>query len=174
MKRFTSKKVLVALTAAAVLIVAGIVTDHDWIVKKETSERNLTEAAQQVKGALIDAYFEAHHMPLKGYGLKMVQEGEENGLDWRLLPAIAIRESSGGIHSCGANVFGWASCKRTFKTTEEAIETVALHLGGNATSTRAYYGSKTTEEKLRAYNPPSIVPTYVDEVLAIMEQIAHR
>ena len=35
-------------------------------------------------------------MPLFGMGMKMCKEAEKNELDWRLLPAIAVRESTGG------------------------------------------------------------------------------
>ena len=48
------------------------------------------------KAAAIDAFFRERNMPLEGTGLKMVQEAEKNGLDWRLVAAISVRESTGG------------------------------------------------------------------------------
>ena len=107
----------------------------------------------------------------------MVAEADRNGLDWRLLPAIAIRESSGGLHACGFNPFGWASCKGTigkFKSWDEAIEVVAKNLGGHNPNTAHFYGGKDTRGILTAYNPPSIVPHYADEVMAIMLQIGQE
>ncbi len=130
--------------------------------------------AQVAKAKAIDAYFEAHDMPLKGTGLKMVQEAEKNELDWRLVAAIAVRESTGGKHDCTSvanNPFGWGSCKIGFKSVDEAIETVARNLGGNNPNTAQHYDNKSTIQILRAYNPPSVIPQYAQQVIAIMTAI---
>jgi hypothetical protein len=128
----------------------------------------------EAKAEAIDSYFKSHDMPLFGMGKKMVQEAEENDLDWRLLPAIAVRESTGGKFDCikvTYNPFGWGSCKIGFSSNEEAIETVAKNLGGNNPKTEKHYADKTTKEILKAYNPPSIVPNYVPQVIHIMDDI---
>ncbi|MFA5791485.1 MAG: hypothetical protein WC884_00390 [Candidatus Paceibacterota bacterium] len=130
--------------------------------------------AQVEKARLIDAYFKEHDMPLFGIGMKMVQEAEKNDLDWRLLPAIAVRESTGGKFECkkvANNAFGWGSCKIGFKSNEQAIETVARNLGGNNPNTDHHYAGKTTKEILQKYNPPSIVKYYADQVIKIMDAI---
>ncbi len=126
------------------------------------------------KAEAIDAHFAKYDMPLQGMGMKMVEEAEKNGLDWRLIPAIAVRESTGGKFECKKvpnNAFGWGSCKIDFKSNEEAIETVARNLGGNNPNTAHHYGDKTTIEILRAYNPPSVVPRYAEQVISIMNEI---
>ncbi|HEV7423653.1 MAG TPA: hypothetical protein VGO21_00525 [Candidatus Paceibacterota bacterium] len=123
----------------------------------------------------IDTYFKLHDMPLAGLGMKMVEEANNNGLDWRLLPAIAVRESTGGKNACDTvahNPFGWGSCKIGFKSYEEAIEIVAKNLGGNNPSTALHYDNKTTKQILHAYNPPSIIPRYAEQVMAIMNSIS--
>lgn len=120
--------------------------------------------------AQIDTYFKERGMPLEGYGRAMVLAANKHGLDWRLLPAIAVRESSGGKQMCGNNPFGWGSCKIKFKNIDTAIETIALNLGGKNPATAAYYGGTTTRGKLHQYNG-TVVPTYVDEVLAIMNTL---
>lgn len=136
------------------------------------------EAHQKVviddRAAKIDKYFADRNMPLAGYGKVMVEVSDQYGLDWRLLPAIAIREQSGGKvlpHNCPGktknyNTFGWGSGSICFKSFEEAIRTVGMKLG-----TLSYYKGKTTEGKLKTYNPPSVVPTYAQEVIAIMNRI---
>lgn len=121
-------------------------------------------------GDKIDAYYAKRGMPLEGYGAKMVAEAEKNNLDWRLLPAIAIKESTGGKFACKNNPFGWGSCKIKFDSYDEAIETVARNLGGNNPNTAQYYKDKTTEEKLHHYNN-SVVPTYTAEIMKFMELI---
>ncbi|MES2315270.1 MAG: hypothetical protein V4486_00860 [Patescibacteria group bacterium] len=130
--------------------------------------------ARKAKADAIDAYFKAHEMPLVGTGEKMVDEADKNDLDWRLIPAISVRESTGGKHDCQKvdnNPFGWGSCKIGFKSVDVAIETIARNLGGNNPVTARHYDNKTTLQILNAYNPPSIVPKYAPQVLAIMKSI---
>ena len=128
----------------------------------------------QAKAEAIDSYFKERNMPLEGMGMKMVEEAEKNNLDWRLLAAIAVRESTGGKNECirvPNNAFGWGSCKIGFKSNEHAIEIVAKNLGGNNPNTARHYDNKTTKQILRAYNPPSVIPRYAEQVMAIMNAI---
>ena len=129
---------------------------------------------RKVRAEAIDAYFEARDMPLLGLGSKMVEEAEKNGLDWRLLPAIAVRESTGGKNDCNKvehNFFGWGSCKIGFNSDDEAIEIVAKNLGGNNPNTAKHYENKTIKQILRTYNPPYVIPRYAEQVLSIMKAI---
>ena len=118
----------------------------------------------------IDAYFSARAMPLEGYGAKMVKVAEENNIDWRLLPAIAIKESTGGKFACHNNPFGWGSCQIKFKNFDEAIDTVAMNLGGNNPATERFYKNTETKVKLHHYNG-TVVPTYTHEVMEFMDLI---
>lgn len=130
--------------------------------------------ALKIQAKAIDAYFALYDMPLFGMGRKMAEEAENNDLDWRLLPAIAMRESTGGKFECkkvGHNPFGWGSCKIGFISIEEAIETVARNLGGNNPNTAHHYAGKTTKQILQKYNPPSVVPRYAEQVMSIMNKI---
>jgi hypothetical protein len=128
------------------------------------------------KAEKIDDYFKEHKMPLEGFGEEMVKAAEKNGLDWRLLPAISVQESTGGKQACRSvsfNPFGWASCKIGFKSYKDAIHSVAAHLGGRIETTASYYADATTEEILHHYNG-SVVPSYPREVLAIMKTIGNE
>ncbi|MCE9585029.1 glucosaminidase domain-containing protein [Candidatus Nomurabacteria bacterium] len=131
---------------------------------------------EQIKaqGEAIDAYFKKYDMPLEGLGQKMAEEADKNDIDWRLLPAISARESTGGKQACkrvAHNFFGWGSCKIGFKSDQEAIEVLARNLGGNNPNTAHHYDGKTNREILQKYNPPSIVPRYADQVIKIMNEI---
>ncbi len=129
----------------------------------------------KIKAGAVDKYFEDRGLPLAGYGMKLVVEAEKNELDWRLVAAIAMRESTGGKFACknaSNNAFGWGSCKIGFKTINDAIETVARNLGGNNPKTAHHYDNKTTTQILRAYNPPSVVLRYAEQVIAIMDTIS--
>ncbi len=159
---------ITASSISATLNLAGVTS-------KDIAESDIAALAQKIteqKAAAVDAYFKAYDMPLEGTGKKMVEEAEKNGLDWRLVAAISVRESTGGKHDCikvTNNPFGWGSCKIGFKSNDAAIETVARNLGGNNPNTAHHYDNKTTIEILRAYNPPSIVPQYAQQVMKIMD-----
>jgi hypothetical protein len=147
------------------------------VLNNETSEEALHENTLKLEAEAIDKYFEKYDMPLFGLGRKMVDEAELHGIDWRLLPAITVRESTGGKNACirvKFNPFGWGSCKIGFKSYEEAIEIVAKNLGGNNPNTAFHYDNKTTLEILKAYNPPSIVPNYAKQVISIMNAIGDK
>ena len=144
------------------------------IVFKGDKEDGSEDKILKIKGEKIDAYFEAKGMPMVGLGEKLAEEAEEQGLDWRLLAAIAVRESTGGKFECKRvlhNPFGWGSCKVGFASKEHAIETIAMNLGGKNPNTERYYANKDTLGILRAYNPPSIVPRYAEQVIKIMNTI---
>lgn len=136
---------------------------------EKTVLESVAERTAAERAAKIDTYFRERSMPLAGHGAAMVAAAEKHDIDWRLLPAIAIRESSGGKQMCGNNPFGWGSCKIQFTSIDHAVETLAKNLGGDNPTTARYY-SGTTREKLYYYNG-TVLPTYVDEVLDIMERI---
>lgn len=143
-----------------------IVTEENSVITTQE------EVGRKEKALAIDAYFTKHNTPLAGYGMKFVLEAEKNELDWRLLPAIAMRESTGGIHACKKvpnSVFGWGSCKISFSSIDESIEVVARNLGGHNPKTAHYYQGKTVLQMLRKYN--SVIPNYPKEIVRIMKTI---
>lgn len=149
----------------------------DLFAKDEASVIDKEAEIRKLRAEAIDGYYKERDMPLEGYGMKMVLEAEKNDLDWRLLPAISVRESTGGKQACKKvkfSAFGWGSCKINFKSYDESIEVIARNLGGNNPKTAHHYDDKTTAEILRAYNPPSIVKDYVPQVLKIMESIGDK
>lgn len=163
-----------SLPVAAIPSATAALSNISFLESDENAEAKQLEAARADKAAKIDAYFEKRDMPLAGHGMKLVTEAEKYGLEWSLLAAIAVRESTGGKFACKYkpnNPFGWGSCKIGFETMDLAIETIAKNLGGENPNTARYYDGKTTEEILAAYNPPSIVPEYVPQVVAIMTAI---
>jgi hypothetical protein len=158
-----------AFTASVDQFVASVADDQALSVQDKALQLEREE-----KAAKIDAYFAKGDMPLEGFGMKMVLEAEKNDLDWRLIPAIAVRESTGGRHACKSvsySAFGWGSCKISFKSYDHAIESLAHNLGGNNPKTARYYDNKSVKDILETYNPPSVVPTYAKEVMAIMNKI---
>src|SRR3989344_7207672 len=152
-----------SITQATVNIVQNSLTSQTVLSEKLNK---IEELAERAKAEAIDLYFKSRSMPLAGLGAKMVLEAKKHELDWRLVAAIAVRESTGGKHACKKvenNPFGWGSCKIGFDSVEESIETVARNLGGNNPKTARHYDNKSTIQILRAYNPPSIVPKYAEQ-----------
>ena len=131
------------------------------------------EVARKEKADAIDAYFAKIDAPLQGYGMKFVIEAEKNGLDWRLLPSIAMRETTGGKFACKNpnapnNNFGWWSCKKGFNSVDESIEYISRMLGGDS---KYYHENMTSEQILKKYNPDHIVLGYSKQVIKIMKTI---
>jgi hypothetical protein len=124
------------------------------------------------QGRIIDEYYRMHRMRLAGFGLKMAVEAKKYNLDWRLMPAISVRESSGGRNKCRSvsfNHFGWNSCKTGFETTDKEIEIIARNLGGANPRTAHFYSGE-LEKILTTYNG-NAVPDYAAEVINIMMEI---
>lgn len=156
------KKITLFLVIILALVFANEYITRASVIHVDNSKNVVVDNRAQI----IDNYFAKRNMPLEGYGQKMVEVADANGLDWKLLPAISIRETSGGKHMCRKNnPFGWGSCKIEFKTMDLAIETVGYKLAN-----MSVYKGKTTERKLYHYNG-TVVPTYPKEVLAIMNSI---
>jgi len=133
------------------------------------------EVARKDKAQAIDTFFASYDAPLEGHGMKFVVEAEKNDIDWRLLPAIAMRESTGGKQACKKaenSVFGYGSCKISFRSIDDSIEVVAKSLGGNNPGTAKHYDGKTTLQILKKYN--SVIPSYTKQVVKIMKMIDEK
>jgi len=108
---------------------------------------------------IIEKYLKKYKSPMKPYGeiaQKIVKISDENGLDWRLLVAIAQQESNLGKKmpaDCN-NAWGYGIHSRStlcFPSWEEGIETVANGL-------RKKYvekGLNTPEKIMAKYTPLS-------------------
>ena len=146
-------------------------------IKAENELANL-----KLQAEAIDNYFKARNLPLEGTGMKMATEAKKYDLDYRLMPAIAMIETTGGKNLCKSlkssnnkNPFGWGSCKIGFSSFDKAIEVIAMNISGNNPNTAHHYGShKTTKELLETYNPPRIKPGYAAKVMKVMDIIGKK
>ncbi len=123
----------------------------------EIKERILEEAVYTrvenietlIKVENVKIYLEERNSPLALYAQEIVKAADEYGIDYRLIPAISIIESSGGIHTFRThNAWGWG--KKDFSSWEEGIWTVSKSLGN-------YYSrGLNTPQKIGVYYcPPS-------------------
>jgi hypothetical protein len=155
------------------ITIPSLTATNDSLASENSVIITQEEVARKEKADAIDAYFAKYDAPLEGHGMKFVIEAEKNGIDWRLLPAIAMRESTGGIHACKKvpnSVFGWGSCKISFDSIDESIEIVSRSLGGNHPGTARHYEDKTVLQILRKYN--SVILSYPKQVVKIMKKIS--
>lgn len=166
--------VIVPLTGLTPILSSIVNTNQLLVDKQESVITKQEDLDRQEKAKIIDDFFASYDSPLEGYGMKFVIESEKNDIDWRLLPAIAMRESTGGKKACKKvpnSVFGYGSCKFGFKSIDDSIEIVSMSLGGNNPNTARHYAGKNTVEILKKYNPDSIIPGYSKQVIKIMKMI---
>lgn len=112
-----------------------------WFEQKKCPPINLT---------LIDSYIES---------------ADKYGIDYRLLPAISMQESTCLKHYPPQtnNPYGWASARVGFDSLPAAIDFVTDKLANGH-----YYAGKTLTKKLNAYNPN---PEYAPKIIKFMNDI---
>lgn len=131
--------------------------------------------ASDARGVLVDRFLAYYNSPMKGSGADFVDIADRYGLDYRLLPAIALHESALGkrIPKDSFNAWGWAvytgqNSGAEFDSWAHGIETVAKGLR------RTYVddGLITPEKIQPRYAPPS--SSWANGVRAAMNQISEN
>lgn len=109
------------------------------------------------RALIIDNYLKSRKSPLYGLGETFVATADRYGLDYRLLPAIAMQESNGGkilphesYNPFGYGIYGGKVMR--FDSFESAIERVAQGLKKDYID----QGLQTPEEIMPKYTPPSL------------------
>ncbi len=160
---------LIGMTTLGLNIVPEIdLSFNNALTTKEI--RDSIDIERMEKALKINTYFYERSMPLTGYGMQFVLVAEKYGIPYNLLPAIAIRESSGGKRLLNNNPFGWGSALIKFDDFNHAIEIVGKNLGGANPKTASYYAYKDIKKKLYYYNG-TIIKNYEDQVIDIMNKI---
>jgi hypothetical protein len=111
----------------------------------------------------LEHFFHSYHCPAPQYIGEYLHMADAFGLDYRLLPAISIRETQCGVHEKGNNRLGYHPSTVRFPSVLAGIEFMAKRLGKHP-----YYRGKTLEALLFMYNPR---PAYPGEVRQIMREI---
>lgn len=155
MKRFLPP----GLIFASVLGIAAAGTQADQDVTENRKKFDLREA-------ILRKFLRDKHCPDQEYAELFITEADLHGLDWRLLPSLALVESGGGRTAKGNNLFGWANGKATFTSISSAIHTVATALAHSRP-----YRDKDLNGKLAAFNQGTDYGAMVRE---IMRQISPR
>jgi hypothetical protein len=117
------------------------------VEKLEVTEKTITkeEIAFNNKVNKIKKYLSSRGAPLAAYAEEFVKAADYYGIDYRLVAAISIIESSGGKHTFRPyNAWGWG--KSGFNSWKDGIWSVSKGLA-------KYYASGRT-------TPASIAPSY--------------
>lgn len=116
--------------------------------------------------ARLREFLEACHCPAHAEAEQFLRAADTYGLDWRLLPAIALVETGAGKTARGNNLFGWQSGAREFPSVRYGIHWVAWRLARSP-----LYAGKSLPALLRRYNGD---PAYAGRVIAVMRRLASQ
>lgn len=120
-----------------------------------------THAQEDPRHKQMQDFLHAKRSPLAEHARAFLDAADRYGLDWRLLPCLALVETGGRKEIRNNNVFGWGNGRIQFTSVAESIHLVAERLANAAP-----YRKKTTEDKLKAYNPRN--RNYAAHVLTMM------
>lgn len=112
--------------------------------------------SEDARTEIVRQFFEKHDSPLEPFAEEVVESADEYGLDFRLIPAIAMQESNlckkipAGSNNCwGYGIYG--DKVTYFEDYIHGIETVTKTLATKYKDS----GLKSPEEIMRRYTPSS-------------------
>jgi hypothetical protein len=116
----------------------------------------------QERASRLERFFDSYHCPSPRHTGDYLRAADTYHLDYRLLPAISVVESTCGFYPRSNNRWGWTSA-RGFSTVRAGIDFIAGRLAASN-----FYKDKTTDGKLLIYNPS---PQYARLVKRLMAEI---
>lgn len=122
------------------------------------------EPQPDIRLAKLRQFFILRASPISHLAEDFLRVADRHGLDWRLLPSIAIVESSGGKYYPNNNIFGWGNGSTRFASIHRSLDVIAAEL----TQIR-YYRNKDLNGFLRVYNPVGDYPTRVKKVMRSLD-----
>lgn len=154
-------------SAAGLLLFAGATADAtvDTALLQQTADRAKPPYLPNLdpRFARLREFFRKYSCPAPQYVEEYLRTADAYGLDYRLLPAISIRETQCGIHAVLNNHLGFHPGGDGFATALAGIEFVGKRLGEHP-----YYKGRRLNDLLFRYNPK---PAYPGEVLSLMREI---
>lgn len=139
---------------------AGVAAGMDGISCRRFVHQDVAEDARTVA---VEEFLRTHSCPVQDLAPEFVLAAELNGLDYRLLPVLAVLETGCGRQAKNQNLFGWANGRKPFASFVHGIHFVAQRL-----RLAPHYAGKTVAQKLRVYNRRA---WYRRKVLAMMEMM---
>ena len=127
------------------------------------SDSTLPPRAPDLRGEHLEAFFRAYDCPGPFHVQEYLRAADSHALDYRILPAISLVESTCGAFERMNNRWGWDSVQSGFPSIPTGIDYITAQLADNPK-----YKGKTVKEKLFIYNP---YPAYVRQVERLMREI---
>jgi len=127
------------------------------------SDSTLPPESHDPRGARLEAFFKTYGCPAPLHVNDYLRAADSHALDYRILPAISLVESTCGAFERMNNRWGWDSAQTGFPSVPAGIEFISSQLANGQP-----YRGKTLKEKLFTYNP---YPQYVRQVEKLMRQI---
>ena len=118
---------------------------------------------QDPRGDRLEAFFKAYDCPAPLHVDEYLRAADSYAIDYRLLPAISLVESTCGAFEKMNNRWGWDSAQKSFPSVSAGIEFISSQLAENPR-----YKGKSLQQKLFTYNP---YPRYVRQVQRLMQEI---
>jgi hypothetical protein len=156
------------LLVVASLLAAPVTLQLENFVLAKPTPAQTEPSPQDPRVVRLHQFFTRLHCPVRDLSEEFVHAADDNDLDWRLLPSISIIESSGGKAYRNNNIFGWANGDWAFPTIRAGLHQVAFRLGKSI-----LYRNRSTEEKLRLYNPDEAYPGRVQEVMQMISPVVN-
>ena len=159
-----------ALLAKRLMVVAGMVSlPIAWKAEtaplpKPTPVSTSRPVGPDPRAVRLNRFMSKLHCPVANLAEDFVHAADDNHIDWRLLPSIAIIESGGGKAYRNNNIFGWAKGDQAFPTIRAGLHEVAFKLGRSP-----IYRMRDSFGKLHLYNPDE---NYAPQVMAVMSRIS--
>lgn len=162
-----SSKDITVSAASIVELEQSNIEDLDVNKTHSSTNTTTTSTSNQIKIDNIESYLSKRHSPLADYAKEFVDTANYYGIDYRLVAAISIVESSGGIHCFRThNAWGWG--KSGFDSWEDGIWAVSKGLG------KYYAGGRDTPEKIAPRYCPPNAQKWGNNVSYIMNLIANQ
>jgi len=120
-------------------------------------------ALEDQRHAKLQTFFQSFGCPAPYHVKEYLGAADTYAIDYRLLPAISVLESTCGIYQRQNNRWGWASARKGFASFRAGLEYIAHQLAEGR-----YYKNKTLEEKVHMYNPR---PQYARQLDSLMRKI---
>jgi hypothetical protein len=152
------------LVAAGVVVILPAVVKFDAAPLKRYTVATAKPSKPDSRAIKLRSFLGRLHCPIVDMTEDFIHAADDNHLDWRLLPSIAVIESSGGKAYKKNNIFGWGEGEASFPTIRAGLNQVAYKLGRSP-----LYRHQDSLGKLLMYNPNE---DYADHVLAVMKQIS--
>jgi len=121
------------------------------------------QAVEDQRHAKLETFFQSFGCPAPYHVKEYLGTADTYAIDYRLLPAISVLESTCGIYQRENNRWGWASARKGFASFRAGLEYIAHQLAYGH-----YYKNKTLEEKVHMYNPR---PQYALQLERLMRKI---